>query len=362
MERSRVWKFLWLGILSGVVTFCILWGREPTKRQQEVVSSPAAVSDAPTEQTNVREEKATADPLQTEEALHVPVFHVQISPLPTESMAPAPTVPAKEPFSLLWFSDTQVYSYKYPEVFLAMTDWANSVYREYGSLAVVHTGDIVDNHNYARHWIHAENAILRLSGDLPFLCVAGNHDVGASEPDYTQYRAYGFCAVKDEADTYLDGVCWSHEFKAQNLLLVGIGWQTGTEYLDWVRERLLCYPNHTAILLVHSFLTDEGNLTATGKKLEQEILSRHPNVRLVLCGHNDGSALWSKTYEEGQRTVHAMMYNFQDDKKHGLGYVRVLMFHPETRNIAVTTYSPYLDDYNYHKEESKDTFTLKNAF
>ena len=56
------------------------------------------------------------------------------------------------------------------------------------------------------------------------------------------------------------------------------------------------------------------------------------------------------------------MYNFQDDKKYGLGYARILMFNTSTRNIAVTTYSPYLNDYNYYKDASKDTFTIYGAW
>ena len=121
------------------------------------------------------------------------------------------------------------------------------------------------------------------------------------------------------------------------------------------------YPDHTAILLVHSFLTDKGNLTGTGKNLEKELLSHYPNLRLVLCGHNDGSARWQKEYEDGHG-VNALMYNFQDDKKNGLGYIRILTFDPTDRSLHVTTYSPWFDDYNYYRDETKDTFTLTEAW
>ena len=115
------------------------------------------------------------------------------------------------------------------------------------------------------------------------------------------------------------------------------------------------------MLLVHSFLNDDGSLTTNGRRVEKAILRVSPSVRLVLCGHNDGSARWAKTYGDGH-IVNAIMYNFQDDTKHGLGYARVLMFNPQTRNIAITTYSPYLNDYNYYRDTEKDTFTLYSAW
>ena len=127
------------------------------------------------------------------------------------------------------------------------------------------------------------------------------------------------------------------------------------------KEVLETYPDRQAIVLVHSFLTDKGGLTANGKTLEKELLSVYPNLCLVLCGHNDGSVRWAKEYEDGHR-VNALLYNFQDDKKWGLGYIRILTFDPLDRSIHVTTYSPWFDDYNYFKDASKDTFVLENAW
>ena len=121
------------------------------------------------------------------------------------------------------------------------------------------------------------------------------------------------------------------------------------------------YPDHSVILLVHSFLKDNGGLTGTGKTLERELLSVYPNIRLVLCGHNDGSVHWQKEYEDGH-LVNALLYNFQDDKKYGLGYLRILTFDPEDRSLFVTTYSPWFDDFDYQKDTGKDTFTLTDAW
>ena len=280
----------------------------------------------------------------------------------TASPSPSPTA-EPTPFSLYYVSDTQVYAYKYPSVYKKMFAYMANTYQEQNCIGVLMTGDLVDNRKEPRHWNNAKAAIGLLDGKLPFWCVAGNHDVGADKADYSTFLRYGFCAAEEGDLLYKDGVCWYDTFTAagQDFLLLGIGWQNDSNYLPWVKGVLETYPDHRVILLVHSFLTDGGGLTGTGKNLEKNLLAAYPNIRLVLCGHNDGAARWSRTYEDGH-TVNALMYNYQDDKKHGLGYLRILTFDPGERALQVTTYSPWFDDYNYYKDATRDTFILTEAW
>ena len=352
MKYQRLLGFLWLGLLLGAAVFCILWGRVPTKDAQTYLNLDPVPPDATLPVIAISVPVATP-------AVSAPVFTVPPTPSPT----PVPTAtPDPRPFSIFWYSDTQYYSYKHPEIFRKMTDWSVQNAGSYNALCVVHTGDIVDNHKYERHWHNAASALSTLKGHLPLYCVAGNHDVGAETVDYTAYRSASFCNVLDAKRVWENGIAWVQPLERQRILLVGIGWQKDAPYLDWVLERLAEYPDYTAILLVHSFLEDNGTLTPNGKLLEQQLLPKATNLRLILCGHKDGSVRWQKTYDDNTRTVNALMYNFQDDKKKGLGYLRILSFDPVARTIDVTTYSPYLDDYNYYAEESLDTFTLFNAF
>ena len=58
-----------------------------------------------------------------------------------------------------------------------------------------------------------------------------------------------------------------------------------------------------------------------------------------------------------------MMFNYQDDRKDGLGFMRLLTFDPMTRSITVRTYSPWFDRYGYSKAKpGEDAFVLENAF
>ncbi len=376
MNQSRVFQALWLLLLSLICIVLFYWRREPTKYPQEVLAQETALTET-VETVVIPSPSPSPSPVPTPAPTEYEFVDVFV-PLYTTGASPADTVPpdsmfaqesatpftppkSEEPFSLIWFSDTQYYAYKRPEIFQSMADWVIRTYPEYRTTAVVCTGDIVDNRNYERHWTNADAAISRIREVLPFYCVAGNHDVGADSVDYTQYRRADFCTAPDTMLFYDDCRCWVLPLPEQQILLCGIGWQNNTEYADWLNATIAAYPDYPAVVLVHSFLNDDGTLSTNGKRVEQAVLSVSPTIRLVLCGHNDGSARWSKSYPDGH-TVNAMMYNFQDDKKYGLGYARILMFNPGTRNIAVTTYSPFLDDYNYYKDAARDTFTLYDAW
>ena len=383
MSKTRIFQALWLLLLSVVCVLMFYYRREKTKSPQEAIVGEDTVALVETPiRTPAPLPTETPKPLPTPEPTVYEITEVFVpllstpspavralptAPYPIPTIAPSPTPEPEEvlfdpePFSLIWFSDTQYYAYKKPEIFLSMADWALRIRTDYNTVAVVCTGDIVDNRNYTRHWTNAEKAIDRVRESLPFYCVAGNHDVGADKVDYSTYLEYDFCAAPDAMEFSEDRRCWVLPLYSRGILLCGIGWQNDTAYADWLNERIEAYNDLPAVLLVHSFLNDDGSLSVNGKRVEKAILRKSPSVRLVLCGHNDGSARWSKTYDDGH-SVNALMYNFQDDKKYGLGYARILMFNPKTRNIAITTYSPYLNDYNYYKNAERDTFTLYNAW
>ncbi|MDO4565273.1 MAG: metallophosphoesterase [Clostridia bacterium] len=345
MSRTRLLRCLWLFCLFCGCIFAVVY-RPP------LAAAPAA---EPTPLPVIAQISSAV------ERVYISAPQTSYPPAPTLPPTPSPT-PVPEPFCIAWISDTQYYAYKKPAVFQVMARWLVENRSEHDILFTVHTGDIVDNRNYERHWSNAKSAIDILTSELPLYCVAGNHDVGADMADYQFYHQYDFCAQRDETMLYEGGECWYHTFSegGTDFLLLGIGWRVDEDHIPWCETVLSRYSDHVALILVHSFLTDDGALTTNGKLIERRLIQPFSNVRLVLCGHNDGSARCELKY--GERIVNALMYNFQDDKTYGLGYLRLMMFNPLTRNIAVTTYSPYLDDYNYYKDESRDTFTLFDAF
>ena len=105
---------------------------------------------------------------------------------------------------------------------------------------------------------------------------------------------------------------------------------------------------------------DGSPYTVPGTYLLDNVISKHSNVRLLLCGHHRGVRRWSQTYEDG-RTFEAVMYNLQAENK-SLGYFMLLTFDPLERTISFTSYSPYYDDYNYYQKNEIETFTIEKAY
>jgi len=70
----------------------------------------------------------------------------------------------KKPFSLVLLPDTQTYSNKYPEIFMAQMEWISENTEDIQF--VLHQGDIT-NDNTDREWQNALLAIQQIDGRVP---------------------------------------------------------------------------------------------------------------------------------------------------------------------------------------------------
>ncbi|WP_238397496.1 metallophosphoesterase [Anatilimnocola aggregata] len=86
-----------------------------------------------------------------------------------------PEKPAKGAFTIAVLPDTQHYSEKYPENFLAQTTWLVENQKDFNIASVLHLGDVT-NHNSEAEWQNAVKAMDVLNEKLPYAMVPGNHD------------------------------------------------------------------------------------------------------------------------------------------------------------------------------------------
>lgn len=348
---NKIFRAVWLW---AIVALCLI---------AAVISIPGIRNNA---ENTGREALATQelaptpqDSLQPALAISTPQATPTASAVPTPSPTPAPT-----PFSFVWVSDTQVYGYRYPDVYANMAQWIVDEQEAQNFLGVLHVGDVIDNRKEPGHWKKISKGMDILKDQIPRYIAAGNHDVGWPEPDYSIYLSYDFCDVREPSQLFNDGQCWIQPMTVggRDLLLLGIGWPGSDDaYLQWAGEQMDAHPNHTVIIITHGFMLPSGKLVGAGERLEA-IFADHPNIRLLICGHALGEHKWEKSYEAGH-TVTALLYNLQEEhmSKKGLGYLRILTFDPIENTMQCITYSPYLDDYNYYSEE-RESFTLENFF
>ncbi len=366
-------KHFWIiGLLIALGAVLVACG--PNDAEQTAEGSPdTTVSSAAETPTPKPETDEIATPKRTEEPTLAPTPTPTPVPTPTPEPTPEPTpTPEPKPFTLLWIADTQNYAYRNDEGLVSIVSYALREKDNLNIVGVLHTGDLVENNGKDSEWELIRDDIEPLRGVIPFYCICGNHDLGygtgqatVRKYGYDQFFKYDLCDVKNDEQRFHNGECWYQFLEAQQLLLVGIGWHLDEDYSErqeWLDRVIDSYAEYPVVILTHNFLYNDGYYSTEGLKLENDLISKHPNIRLLLCGHHKGIRKLQTVYEDGERTFTAIMYNLQLDKKKGTGYCTLMTFDPITRSISFTSYSPFFDDYNYLDDPNQETFVLENGY
>lgn len=273
-------------------------------------------------------------------------------------------------FSIVWIADTQTIAYHGDnDVFEAMGKWIVKQKEPINIQYIVQTGDLVDNGYSPKQWANFEVMSREFFGKIPYLPVAGNHDLGVKWEKYAAYLQIPYVKAIPVERKFKHGQAVFAEFHAggQDFLIVGAGWNADVSSVVWINNVLKTHPNHIAILLFHSYINAKGELSHQGLPLRNLIVAKNPNVRLVLSGHLRGNGYLQDLFDDdadgiAERSVNAMLYNYQGYAHANSGQIRVLTFDPQTRTIHVVTYSPYSD--RYYKDDYFDRaeFDLEAAF
>ncbi|HWQ97027.1 MAG TPA: metallophosphoesterase [Clostridia bacterium] len=288
---------------------------------------------------------------------------------PTATPEPTPD-PAMAPVTFAWISDTQGYASSFPENLNTMTKWIVDNRKKLNIQYVIQSGDLVNDMLREREWNAVANAFDAFVGKIPVFNIAGNHDIKGmmhmyddyyaviSRQKFTEYPTFG--GEQDQGRRRFDLVTIGHE----NYIIIGVGYNIQRVDYDWLNATLAKYADRTAILVAHWYmeLKPETELIADSDLLHR-VVAANPNVRYVLCGHRHGLRHVEEMYDDDkdgvkERTVQAIMVDYQSLPNGGDGYFMLLTFDPLNRTFSKTSYSPVLDDYNYFEDESIETFTM----
>ena len=113
------------------------------------------------------------------------------------------------------------------------------------------------------------------------------------------------------------------------------------------------------VLLTHDYLDGNANLRSNGELLQREIVSRNPNIYLVLCGHRYTEDTLPAQFDDNgdgamDRTVYQCIANYQNLGQGGGGYIRFLRIDETKGTIRFYTYSSYLGVYRTPPERAKN--------
>ena len=318
----------------------------------------------------------TPDPAGEPASAPVPALP-KASPETVARHEPTPT-PAPTPFSIAWITDTQTMT-MYPSLAPALLPtfrWIAQSREEYNTQLLIHTGDFVENGWNPLHWERINPAIALLEGELPFLPVAGNHDVAKKVLSYEPYLAQPFIAWQAPERQYRGGEGYYERFTAggTDFLVLGLGYLSVNEAgLAWAREVFRQNDDCVGILAVHSYLSygsdRTSELTGHGALLRQEVVAPCGNVRMVLSGHVKGNALRIENFDDdgdgqAERQVVCMRHNYQQNRyPDQVGYLRMLIFDPVSRAVSVLTCAPAQGSFTAAPDRAdEEHFTIENAF
>ena len=299
-------------------------------------------------------------------------------------------VPIGDEFLVVVLPDTQVYAQSFPETFDSQLSWVAEWADEYNIVFVTHVGDIVQHGDIQEQWDVAQAAYDWLEDiDLPHGFSIGGHDfwVGGDQHDsscsvfdhmdcgYTDFlREFG--PDRYEGRTWFGGRSPSGASTYQrvsvgdmDLLFLHMPQDTPRPEVDWANEILDANPGTLAHLTTHRYLFDyrlteelpeplnllpAGRFNAatylfggqsqifhdslTADELFDELISPHPNIWGVHCGHVDAEFTQSMENSAGL-PVHEVLVDYQNMSDGGGGWLRLLKFQPSENQIEVYTLS-----------------------
>ncbi len=304
--------------------------------------------------------------------------------------------------TMIWSTDPQHYT-KFEDLY----DYYYRIYQyaaeEYtaGNVGyIMTTGDIVDDRpntaEAVKQWQVADQAMSYVDEvNMPNGLVSGNHDVGDyKKPDYSAgpntVSDYSKFAETFPATRYNNKPWYGGSINNNTshydlvtignvdfiILHLGYGVEATPETIEWANQVLSRYSHRTALITTHQYL-DAGaavrDNTSRAELIFNEIIDPNPNVKAILCGHDDGSLCLEKTASDG-RLVYEILSDYQFveaedpdfyENEHyigsvphccGDGYIRLLTVKGST--LSNITYSPVTDRYNPYGDRENFSIDL----
>jgi len=228
-----------------------------------------------------------------------------------------------------------------------------------------HTGDIVnwDTPDHGQYKVaRTAMAVLNQAG-IPYSMSPGNHDTaavcdpgGACDPHRTRQL------VRDTSsfNTYLDGgtADLAGRFEANKLdntystfsagsrkwLVLNLELWPRTAVVAWARQVVAAHPTYNVIVATHSYLTSGGGIgikseygATSPKYLYDNLISKYPNVKMVLCGHV-GKSYHRVDYGVTKNRIDTFLLAMHDNVTNP---VRLIEIDTRANTLRTWVYAPY---------------------
>ncbi len=272
------------------------------------------------------------------------------------------SLPAAEPFSVVVLPDTQNYAEKYPDTYVAQTQWIRDNVEKENIKFVMHLGDIVQQFNESEpQWQVADRAHKLLDGVVPYSMLPGNHDLEYKDKVYsretTLYNKYFGPQRFTDCSWY--GGHWGEtndnnfcafEAGGMKFLVISLEYAPRDEVLAWATDVAAAHADRRVLVATHRYMRPKerdsasaGIVGNSGDGVWEKFVRKAPNVFLVTSGHFGGVGRQVSTNDAGL-PVHETLVDYQSLPNGGDGWLRIMRFVPDEDRIEIRAYSPLLDE------------------
>jgi hypothetical protein len=210
---------------------------------------------------------------------------------------------------------TAYYVESWPDHYINQVQWILDNQYKYNIQYTINTGDLVDEWDRDEQWQLADAAQKLLEdADMPNGVLAGNHDVASGNEEYDSYWEY-FGEQRYEEQSYYGGSYRNNlghydliSAGGQDFIILYMSWDVYQPEVDWMNEVLAQYPERKAIIALHRYLNQGGELDYTGELVQNEVVAKNPNVFAVINGHYFGAAIKVDGFDDDNDGIRSEKY------------------------------------------------------
>ena len=264
-------------------------------------------------------------------------------------------------YSIAVIGDPQVINGYHPEHYAGIYDYVlQKREADRTELAIV-LGDVTER-SQPEEWERVRAALLKWrEAALPFTVIRGNpyHDraplFNEHLGDLIREQSEGLYAEDDVCNTYRLITIGEVDY-----LILGLDFGPEDAVLEWAGRVCEQYPDRRVIVVTHGYLDNGGVLLKRGEdyvcdggmayhgaknggiEMWDKLISRHPNIAMVLCGHvgENGIEHSVRIGNAGNRVTELLIDPQDiDDQVMPTGMVATLFFSADGRQMTVHNYS-----------------------
>ncbi len=282
-------------------------------------------------------------------------------------------------YSIAVIPDIQELTAIHPQKLNTVMDWLVANKEKENLQFAIDVGDITWN-GHAKNETEFQTAAAAFKklqdAGIDYSISYGNHDYtpGATRDTalLNQYFPLSNMSTFDSyggamTDGKIDNMYYCFAVQGNQYMVLSLEFDPLPATVAWANQVVSQHPDHQVIVVTHNYMNNVyGQYSYTGHSLWRDLVSKHKNIIMTICGHecvsaDPGSLSYRKDRGENGNTVHQVMVNSQDidAARGGVGLLLMLRFTNGGKTIDFNYFSPVNGNLAY-KPQNQFTLYLDN--